>query len=150
MEHRSQEEDRDRQREQERSHPRLPSGPSNPEAPRRHSQEYHRRLSQEFRSRTKSPSHESLMSQGDVAGPLHRPLQRRGSHASLRSFDDDHSSRPSSIGSQADCQYFSITFFSYLTSCQIVIEFRNSNEKETTSESENGISDIHPPGHPRV
>ncbi|KAH0827931.1 hypothetical protein J3R83DRAFT_3568 [Lanmaoa asiatica] len=95
-EHRSQEEERNPQREREWNHPRLQSKSSTPEI--------HRRLSQEFRlpSHTKSFSHESVMSQSSGARPVHRHLERRGSLASLRSFDDDHSSRPSSSGSQAD------------------------------------------------
>ncbi|KAF8556337.1 hypothetical protein OG21DRAFT_656063 [Imleria badia] len=96
--HRSQPEGRSHHR------PRLPSRSSTPEMHHRHSQEFHRRLSQEIRSpsHAKSLSHESAMSQSSAARPSHRHLERRDSLASLRSFDDDHSSRPSSIGSQAD------------------------------------------------
>ncbi|KAI9569718.1 hypothetical protein HD554DRAFT_2090293 [Boletus coccyginus] len=102
--HYPREEERIQQREREWSRPRLPSRSSTPEMHHRHSQEFHRRLSQELRlpSHTKSPSHESAMSQSSVARLPHRHLERRGSLASLRSFDDDRSSRPSSLGSQAD------------------------------------------------
>ncbi|KAF8134622.1 hypothetical protein EV363DRAFT_1324135 [Boletus edulis] len=102
--HPSQQEERTHQRERVWNRPRLPSGSSTPEMHHRHSQESHRRLSQEFRSssHSKSFSHEPVMSQSSAAQPVHRRVERRSSLASLRSFDDDHSSRHSSIGSQAD------------------------------------------------
>lgn len=107
-EHRSQQEGRNHPRERDWNRPRFPSRSGTPETRHRHSQEFHRRLSHEFRSpsHSKSLSHESAMSQGSVARPGHKYLERRGSFASLRSLDDDHGSRPSSVGSQADCQFF--------------------------------------------
>ncbi|KAG9316683.1 hypothetical protein JVU11DRAFT_2743 [Chiua virens] len=99
----SQEEENNHQREREWNRPRLPSTSSIPDTHRRHSRELHHRLSQDFRSppHTKSHSPESAL-RSTSAMPIHRHLERRGSLVSLRSFDDDHGSRPSSSGSQAD------------------------------------------------
>lgn len=144
MEHRAQEEGRNHQREREWNRPRLPSWSTTPEIHRRHSQEFR------SSSHAKSFSHESAMSQGGATRSVHRQQERRDSLTSLRSFDDDHSSRPSSIGSQADCQYFPSSFFLHLKFYQIEIESRSLSEKEIMNENENGTNDIHRPDHPRV
>ncbi|KAG2150417.1 hypothetical protein DEU56DRAFT_779824 [Suillus clintonianus] len=101
----SREEDQMHQREREWNRPKAPSRSVTPELHHRHSLEFHRRHSQEI-PRT-SPSHVKSLSNGATisrsGSPLSsRSLHRRGSIASLRSFDDDRSSRPSSMSSQAD------------------------------------------------
>ncbi|KAG0706047.1 hypothetical protein DFH29DRAFT_903265 [Suillus ampliporus] len=101
----SREEDRMHQREREWNRPKAPSRSVTPELHHRHSLEFHRRHSQELP--WTSPSHVKSLSNGATisrsGSPLSgRNLHRRGSVASLRSFDDDQSSRPSSRSSQAD------------------------------------------------
>ncbi|KAG1751617.1 uncharacterized protein EDB91DRAFT_1106339 [Suillus paluster] len=101
----SREEDRMHQREREWNRPKAPSRSVTPELHHRHSLEFHRRHSQELP--WTSPSHVKSLSNGGAisrsGSPLSgRNLHRRGSVTSLRSFDDDQSSRPSSRGSQAD------------------------------------------------
>ncbi|KAG2074539.1 hypothetical protein BDR04DRAFT_1092688 [Suillus decipiens] len=98
--HHSREENRMHQRERQWNRPKAPSRSVTPELHHQHSLEFHRRNSQEM-SWT-SPSRVKSVSNG-VTSPLSsRSLHRRGSVASLRSFDDDRSSRPSSTSSQAD------------------------------------------------
>ena len=115
----SREEERKHQREREWNRPKVLSRPATPELQNQHSLEFHRRHSQEVPwtspSHVRSLSHEAAMSRS--GSPLSgKTLPRRSSVVSLRSFDDDRSSRPSSMSSQADCkrpfsftsQYFSM------------------------------------------
>lgn len=96
--HRSREEDLMHQREREWNRPKARS--VTPELHHQHSLEFHRRHSQEMP--WTSPSHMKSLSNGATSPLSGRSLHRRGSVASLRSFDDDRSSRPSSMSSQAD------------------------------------------------
>ncbi|KAH7926545.1 hypothetical protein BV22DRAFT_1062786 [Leucogyrophana mollusca] len=111
----SREEELNRQREREwnRPKPLRPTTPltrsGTPELHRRHSQELNRRHSQEAHpwpspSHIRTLSHESIASRSGSPRMMMngRGLERRGSSASLRSFDDDRSSRASSRNSGAD------------------------------------------------
>jgi hypothetical protein len=103
----SREEEQKHQREREWNRPKVLPRPATPELSHRHSSEFHRRHSQEIPwtspSHVKSLSHETAISRS--GSPLNgRNLRRRDSAVSLLSFDDDRSSRPSSISSQADCK----------------------------------------------
>lgn len=96
----SREEERSHQRERDcnRAKPQVSSRSSTPDMHRRP-------ISQEFRSPThvKSFSHDSAVARSGSPRLLNPRLQRRGSIASLSSFDDDQGSRPSSRGSLANC-----------------------------------------------
>lgn len=98
--HHSREEDRMHQREREWNRPKAPSRSVTPELHHQHSLEFHRRHSQEIP--WTSPSHVKSLSNGATSPLSGRVLHRRGSVASLRSFDDDWSSRSGSTSSQAD------------------------------------------------
>ncbi|KAG1881379.1 hypothetical protein C8R48DRAFT_680725 [Suillus tomentosus] len=98
--HHSREEDRIHQREREWNRPKAPSRSVTPELHHQHSLEFHRRHSQEIP--WTSPSHVKSLSNGATSPLSGRVLHRRGSVASLRSFDDDWSSRSGSMSSQAD------------------------------------------------
>ncbi|KAG6375425.1 hypothetical protein JVT61DRAFT_2982 [Boletus reticuloceps] len=139
--HPSQQEQRIHQREREWNRPRLPSRSSTPEMHHRHSQEFR------SPSHSKSFSHEPVMSQSSAAWPVHRRVERRSSLASLRSFDDDHSSRPSSIGSQADCQYFPVSFLWYLNFYQIENEV-SELDRERNHEREREWNKRYSPSRP--
>ncbi|KAG1793008.1 hypothetical protein EV424DRAFT_749331 [Suillus variegatus] len=88
------------QREREWNRPKAPSRSVTPELHHQHSLEFHRRHSQEIP--WTSPSHVKSLSNGATSPLSGRVLHRRGSVASLRSFDDDWSSRSGSMSSQAD------------------------------------------------
>lgn len=135
------EQERSQQRERERNRPRLPSRSSTPETHRRHSQEFR------SPSHTKLFPHESVIPQSGTARPAHRHLGRRDSLASLRSFDDDHSSRPSSVGSQADCQYFlspPLLCLNFLPDRDRISEL----DRERNHEREREWNKRHPPSRP--
>ncbi|KAG1816011.1 uncharacterized protein BJ212DRAFT_1356039 [Suillus subaureus] len=90
----SREDDRMHQREREWNRPKGPSRSVTPELHHQHSLEFHRRHSQEMP--WTSPSHVKSLSNGAIS-----PLGGV-SVASLRSFDDDRSSRSGSMSSQVD------------------------------------------------
>ncbi|KAG2146420.1 uncharacterized protein EDB93DRAFT_1328770 [Suillus bovinus] len=98
--HQSREEHRMHQREREWNRPKAPSRSATPELHHQHSLEFHRRHSQEIP--WTSPSHIKSLSNGATSPLSSRILHRKGSVASLRSFDDGRSSRSSSISSHAD------------------------------------------------
>ncbi|KIK97734.1 hypothetical protein PAXRUDRAFT_194210 [Paxillus rubicundulus Ve08.2h10] len=80
------------QREREWNRPKPQSRSGTPDIYHSHSQESHRRHSQELPSppHVKSPTHESVMSSSGSPRAMHGQLERRGSLASLRSFDVFH------------------------------------------------------------
>ncbi|KAJ8584971.1 hypothetical protein M405DRAFT_431797 [Rhizopogon salebrosus TDB-379] len=88
-----------------RNRPITLSRPATPELHHRHSLEFHRRHSQEMP--WTSPSHiKSLFARSRHVKKLlttqWQEFAEKGRVASLRSFDDDRSSKPSSMSSQAD------------------------------------------------
>jgi hypothetical protein len=144
----SREEDRMHQREREWNRPKALSRSVTPELHHQHSLEFHRRHSQEIP--WTSPSHVKSLLNG-VTSPLSgRSLHRRDSVASLRSFDDDRSSRSGSMSSQADRKR-SFLFTSHrFNGLQIVIGWLSLTETATSSVNENGINDTHRPDRLQV
>ncbi|KAI6021488.1 hypothetical protein BKA83DRAFT_4282595 [Pisolithus microcarpus] len=72
--------------------------PGRPDTPNHH----HHRIRHDSPTHVKSISHDSYTTRGSPRSPLPGRLNRRGSVASLSSFDDDFGSRPSSRSSLAD------------------------------------------------